>query len=64
MSRLIWIYAVCKGLLLLPVTVKELKSGGTEFQAPAVQAVKLLRFKLDISARFYQTILQKGAIHF
>ena len=24
MSRLIWIYAVCKGLLLLPVVVKEL----------------------------------------
>ena len=25
MSRLIWIYAVCKSLLLLPVAVKELK---------------------------------------
>ena len=26
MSRLIWIYAVCKSLLLSPVAVKELKS--------------------------------------
>ena len=25
MSRLIWIYAACKGLLLSPVAVKELK---------------------------------------
>ena len=30
MSRLIWIYAVCKSLLLSPVAVKELRRNETE----------------------------------
>ena len=40
LSRLIWIYAVCKSLLLSPVAVKELKEYRKHYHAAELDAIQ------------------------